>query len=717
VSDKVSGGLHGIRLPENGIAGIEAKELALYYESSGSSGPTQCEKESGTMDSLRQREIFRRVCVNLAARLLSLLDVFIFPDSLDAALPASQLHGLALVRSTETRIGGAQGPLLASLVRLSLVLLCHLEPCSVKLLQCSSRLRCFLHWMMELIRESQALDGYSQAFNDLTAPLDRLILAIVLQCHRALGRCGALLSEIESSSSEKYFESKESQKKYTRRLLRVVLELRDIILTAYKGRNEVLRASLSRSAFEALQSCLGVTSQSSDEQAPLSSNKPASHREMIIRNLLTSDWVTKLQDVDVRENFTIPEQVESGNEKQDQSLGVQAVEELSRESKAIINNLEKSLNSCFEKYLEAQRKWAETGAVRDLEFEGDTTLKRLSGKHKSDMSEFGKLISLRSAAAESRWRGIHRRFVQVWERGIHWKLARYSDLLGRRILLVQNRNFSDHEEASYELLMGLDREKEEKGKEERLRKKQELAELMKRNTEAFVPYGGDNLDAEDEEREQETDAESDQEEMMDGPEGESTEKGVDTTVEGSIPEGLDEEKVDDGDAGSKIDLDAWAKAFIWSDNESVVARFDSVMIVTLQYLIEGKLLLTTHGLYFHQTGEETNVMTNERIETSDGSRLSILEMNDRRWQLSRVTEVLGRRFMLRAQALELFFSDSHELFINFLDGTKERDRFYAKLRNSCKVGLHVSVCSPPPPARNLMVLDFCSMPFVFNRYP
>ena len=41
--------------------------------------------------------------------------------------------------------------------------------------------------------------------------------------------------------------------------------------------------------------------------------------------------------------------------------------------------------------------------------------------------------------------------------------------------------------------------------------------------------------------------------------------------------------------------------------------------------------------------------------------------------------------MLRAQALELFFSDSHELFLNFLEGHKERNRFYAKLRNSCKV--------------------------------
>ena len=69
---------------------------------------------------------------------------------------------------------------------------------------------------------------------------------------------------------------------------------------------------------------------------------------------------------------------------------------------------------------------------------------------------------------------------------------------------------------------------------------------------------------------------------------------------------------------------------------------------------------------------------------SDGPQGST-DVNDRRWRLSRLTEVHGRRYILRAQALELFFSDSHELFLNFLEGTKERNRFYAKLRNSCKV--------------------------------
>ena len=93
------------------------------------------------------------------------------------------------------------------------------------------------------------MEGFTAAFNELTAANDRLILAVVLLCHRSLGRCGALLSEIESSSFDKYFETKDSQKKAYRRLLRVVIELRDIVLTCFKGRNGVLSTSLSSSAY------------------------------------------------------------------------------------------------------------------------------------------------------------------------------------------------------------------------------------------------------------------------------------------------------------------------------------------------------------------------------------------------------------------------------------------------------------------------------------
>jgi hypothetical protein len=129
------------------------------------------------------------------------------------------------------------------------------------------------------------------------------------------------------------------------------------------------------------------------------------------------------------------------------------------------------------------------------------------------------------------------------------------------------------------------------------------------------------------------------------------------------------------------DVDGWARAFIWSENETVVARFEPVMIVSLQTLIEGRVLLTTHGLYFLPSGDEINLMTKLPFDSMEMQS----DTKGRRWRLTRLTEVHGRRFMLRPQALELFFSDNHELFLNFPSGTKDRDRFYAKMRNSCKV--------------------------------
>ena len=186
--DSESGGLYGIRLPETNLTALNGAEYIQSIQGGG-----------GTGSGISSQDRYRRICVCLSAQTLSLLDAFIFPDSLDASLPIAQLHGLALVRSNEARLGASQGPILASLIRLSLVLLCNLEPSSIKCLQCCSRLRCFLHWSLELIRESVALAGYSAAFHDLTAPLDRLLLAVVLHCHRALARCSAVLSEIESS--------------------------------------------------------------------------------------------------------------------------------------------------------------------------------------------------------------------------------------------------------------------------------------------------------------------------------------------------------------------------------------------------------------------------------------------------------------------------------------------------------------------------------------
>ena len=191
--DELSGGLHGIRLQSGLLPGMTAEQAAVETT------PFNVQSKTSISRS------YRRNCVNLSSSLLCLLDAFIFPpEALDSEDQESQLFGLTLVRSTEPRLGQAQGPLLASLIRLSLVLLSHLEPSSVLFLQCCSRLKCLFSWTLELIRESVAsVGGYSSAFSAKSGKLDRLVLAVVLQSHRALSRCSAVLVEIESTSYRK----------------------------------------------------------------------------------------------------------------------------------------------------------------------------------------------------------------------------------------------------------------------------------------------------------------------------------------------------------------------------------------------------------------------------------------------------------------------------------------------------------------------------------
>ena len=105
-------------------------------------------------------------------------------------------------------------------------------------------------------------------------------------------------------------------------------------------------------------------------------------------------------------------------------------------------------------------------------------------------------------------------------------------------------------------------------------------------------------------------------------------------------------------------------------------RFSETMMVTLENTFQGDLLLTTHHIYFRKI-DGVNVITKESLIPPEESRFA-------RFKLSRVSEIYGRRYMLRSQALEIFFVDGQELFLNFLEGHKQRNRFYAKLRNSCK---------------------------------
>jgi hypothetical protein len=172
------------------------------------------------------------------------------------------------------------------------------------------------------------------------------VLAVVLQCHRAFSRCSSVLHEIESSPFQKYFSSEESKKKNYKRLLRAVTEMREIVLAAYRGRNEVLRAALSLQAYEALQSGLeDVVNAQKHIGTP-------SSKEGSIRAFLANSWVTDFQDVDIVDNLAIPEQVSNGQiyrHRTATNRGRLAIEELASESKAIVNEYDRALNGPFER--------------------------------------------------------------------------------------------------------------------------------------------------------------------------------------------------------------------------------------------------------------------------------------------------------------------------------------------------------------------------------
>ena len=219
--DKVSSGIFGALLPEGVIGAFDFACLLKTYEQNNDHG------DDANLESLLRNDLSKRMSVHNAALLLSILDVFIFPEDSSLDLKSSQLQGLALVRGTENQQGNTQGPLLASLIRDSLLLLCKLEPSSVKMLQCCSRLRCFLHYSLELVRESDAMERYSGTFNKIALPFDRLLLSSFIRSHFALQKCSNLLRAIESDSTSPspLYTHRETRKKSYRRIFRVSIEV------------------------------------------------------------------------------------------------------------------------------------------------------------------------------------------------------------------------------------------------------------------------------------------------------------------------------------------------------------------------------------------------------------------------------------------------------------------------------------------------------------
>lgn len=426
-----------------------------------------------------------------------------------------------------------------------------------------------------------------------------------------------------------------------------------------------------------------------------------SSKEASLRSFLNNKWITGFHDVEAIGDIVISEQVANGQTYRNRTattIGRQAIIELAAENSAIVKEYSVLLDTPFNAFCENQRRWAETDAVRDREYEGDVSVKKLASKYRADIVEFNKLSVAKYSLALRRMIWITHLANDPWNPLRHWVFPTLTDTLYRRIVFAPNYHFDDHAAASYELTLGKERDKMQLEEKLRKEKEREMTEALLRVGDAIVPYNESAMEDVDEEDLGKVDDEdlgkSDNEgfvgwEAKDGLDDNADEDGQKSggmddesgTLESKSEIGSDWDQLEtaDFDENNASDPFAWAKKFMWAEGEYFVHNFESVVIVTLQSTIEGTLLLTTQNMYFHQTGDSVDVFTKESIRKVDNER------QDQKWKLNRLTDIHGRRFMLKAQAVEFFFADMKGLFLTFGGGTKERDVFFSKLTASCKV--------------------------------
>ena len=603
----------------------------------------------------------RLASVTLAAQLLSLLDAFIFPSN---SKKLGKSYGMTLVRATENRLGQSQGPLLCSLVRLSVLLISHLEPCSLRFLHACGRLRTFCRWLLAMIRENgSSLGGVTTPFTEATAHLDRLVVAIVLHAHRALEKCARLMSVFESDAT--LFKNSEDKKKTSRRVMKASHELREVVVFLVSNNAELLRLSLAPQAYADLKEAVEAGKElvndlpPSDQEA--SKNKAAT-AEAVLRKFLNSAWVRRWHDMEGSGDDLLPVMVSNSQQGESGHMagtdGRKAIEALIAEGKQIVKDYDQALNSPFEQYRENQRQWASTDAVRDMEDVGDRIIEKMILSKSEADSVVLRSLKQRQVIGSKMWKSLESKLLAQWsvwhvkaDREERWKLPEAADKMHRRILLEPDLHWKDHTKASYQGGLDRDRERRDKEREERERKvRKELAA------------------AKGEEGGEEEKSESEGEE----------ENAVDTTREGESDseEGENWNVVEQDDSGDEF---AWAKqSFVWEAKEKVLMHSE-VILVRLEKSVRGNLLLTNFNIYFHpekELGSEVGEMLAGDLKGE----------KDVRWELKCITGVYGRRYILRPQALEVFFAGDSEVFLSFEGGAKVRDKFWQKLRG-CRLML------------------------------
>ena len=184
--------------------------------------------------------------------------------------------------------------MLASLLRMSILLILKLDPCSLKFREACSRLRCCFHWSLEVIRETCVVGGYTTAFHKLTAILDRLVLSVIIAAHRSLFLMYQVLNTVKNKNNEQVISTTEEINRKKRRLILSAMDLREIILEAFRRRSEVLREALSLEAFEALQT--GLEDNTGVKRRANLPEISWQAKEENIMNFMKNSWVQQFQD-------------------------------------------------------------------------------------------------------------------------------------------------------------------------------------------------------------------------------------------------------------------------------------------------------------------------------------------------------------------------------------------------------------------------------------
>ena len=728
--------------------------------------------------------------LHLSSTILTLLDAFIFPDE-DGLLGGemdAMVYGLTLVKPSEPRIGTHQGPLLASLLHLSLLLLAYTIPSSLKFREATSRLRCLFHWALEVIREtcvvgigSSSAGMGATAFHKLTKILDGLVVGVVLVCHRSLYRIDQILSQMEEQQQHTTSEGMNSvannaalmeEHRQKRRLFLSAMELREIILEAFRRRSEVLREALSLQAYEALQAALEDQARGNTARRRASlSDIPWQVKEEGIRRFMRQDWVQNFHDVvyyspgldetsstmtntESEERTTLPCMVSNGQIYKNHTSttrGRETLLTLHIQTVQIINEYQKVLTSgAFETYLQHQRLWkGDSDGVRALEYTGDICAQNLlltkdttivhhtySRQLRYNLRQMLFLIQHYAVFAQRFYNVLYTWSMHHLHRSNRYKFAQYTDTLFRRIVLVPDVNPVQHEDHRYDKSLGTGTVVPETAL------KVNLAVVLQNPT--MVEEDESESEDEDEDGDvQHTEGEED--ETLEGGRTLSShtvggnrvarrgsfgygnsrsvravmyEEGPSPQIPTDKSEGLTSKDLQAFPESAPIGNNTTVKTTIQEEpmaiastshqatstkeqaplhfpvsylypNERMVHTNPYITTrITLQYTIEGELYLTTHAIYFYPTGEPVSVMSRHVTQTEGKHAKKAEKMTQVQiWRLDRLSEMLGRRYLMRQQALELFSVDNRSVLFYFPSGRQYRDEVYNKIRTVCHVPL------------------------------